>query len=134
VPLQALRNLSIRVGRNVETTMPNSSLLNVPSSQEDWDRWSFNHAQEHINIIQAIQKQKNIQLTQYQLDPVNMSNPLAMQDFLERHQQTHIDMDGALGLQSTDLQDVDLSDKKKLEAWVYSNFLEHYAANQALEI
>ena len=114
--------------------MPNSSLLNVPNSLEAWNQWSFNHAQEHINIIQAIQNLKGVQLTQYQLDPVNFTNKKAVDDFLERHQQTHIDMDGVLGIQSTDLQDTDLSDPKKLQAWIYSNWLEHNAANQELGI
>lgn len=114
--------------------MPNSSLLDIPRTPQDWNKWTFNHAQEHINILEAIQAQKGVSLVQYQLDPVNFVNETAFQDFLERHQQTHIDMDGVVGLQSTDLLDTDLKDPKKLEAWIYSNWLEHNAINQALGI
>ena len=114
--------------------MPSSSLLNVPKDKTGWDEWSFNHAQQHINIIQAIQKQKGIQLNQYQLYPINFSNEATTLTFLEWHQQTHLDMNNALGLQSVDLQDTNLKDQKQLESFVYYNFLEHFDANQALGI
>lgn len=87
--------------------------------------------QEHLKIIQAIQTQKNVRLNQYQLDPINFDN---LTYFLEWHQQSHLDFDGVLGLQSNDLQDVDLKDEKNRESFVYLNWLEHLAANKALGI
>lgn len=111
--------------------MPNSSLLNVPRTKSDWDTWSLNHMLEHQKILQAIQQQKGIALVQYQLDPINFENPTF---FLELHQQSHLDFDGALGLQSSDLQDVDLKDEKQLQSFIYINWLEHNSANAALKI
>lgn len=107
------------------------SLLNTPKTPEEWARWSFSDAQDHINIIQAIQKQEGVSLFQYQLDPINFQSPF---DFIRRHAQTHTDMNGVLGLQSVDLSEVDINDPNKLEAWIYSNYQEHNNAHEALGI
>lgn len=184
-----------------------SSLLNVPRTEEEWQRWSFNNWQDHLKIIQAIQattgnvtsvtltsggsgytsipgiqldghgtgaifnieirggvitsltltaggagyRSTGIQivggggsgatatitlnpwasLPVYQLDPINFISPA---DFIWRHAQTHTDMNGALGLQSTDLSTVDLTDENKVAAWIYSNYQEHNNAHNQLEI
>lgn len=86
---------------------------------------------EHQKVIQAIQRETGVALIQYQLDPINFED---LTSFLERHQQTHLDMDGALGLQSSDLQDVDLKDDKQLQSFIYINWIEHFNANQALGV
>lgn len=111
--------------------MSSNSLLNVPRTEADWNIWSFNHMQEHLAIIQAIKRRRNIDLVQYQLDPIDFSNA---KDFLERHQQSHLDFDGILGLQSNDLQDVDIADQNNRESFVYLNWLEHYNANRVLSV
>lgn len=67
----------------------------------------------------------------YQLDPINFDNPL---EFVRRHAQAHTDMNGVLGLQSTDLSEVDLNDPNKLQAWIYSNYEEHNNAHNRLQI
>lgn len=108
-----------------------NSLLNVPRNKEEWNRWSFSHAQDHIQIIQAIQQKKNLSLIQYQVDPIDFGNPL---DFLKRHSQLHTDMNGALDLQSIDLSETDLEDPNKLQAWVYSNYQEHNNVHLTLGI
>lgn len=184
-----------------------TSLLNTPTSSDEWQRWSFNHAQDHLKIIQAIQAttgnitsvtltnggsgytsipgieldphgsgaqfevmiqggviislsllssgegyQSNqilivggggtgatatitlnpwASLPVYQLDPVNFNSPA---DFIWRHAQTHTDMNGALGLQSIDLSEVDIDDINKLQAWVYSNYQEHNNVHERLGI
>ena len=56
------------------------------------------------------------------------------EDFLERNQQTHIDMNGQLGLQSVDLEDVDLKDPRQLQAWINFEYQELFAASAALGI
>ena len=43
-------------------------------------------------------------------------------------------MNGVLGLQSADVQDVDLGDPKQMEAWVRIHYLEHYYAESKLGI
>lgn len=184
-----------------------SSLLNVPKTPEEWQRWSFNNAQDHLLIIQQIQARTGnitsvtltnggsgytaipsvtldshgsgagfnvsivggvitsftlasgglgyrtteieivggggagatatitinpvIMLNQYQLDPVNFENP---EDFIWRHAQTHTDMNGALGLQSIDLSELDIHDPNKVAAWIYSQYQEHNNVHEALAI
>ena len=183
------------------------ALLNTPKTGDDWQRWSFDNAQDHLQIIQRIEATSGnvtgitltnggsgytslpsvildpngsgaafelsivggviqsvsvqssgvgyrsaefafsggggtgatavitlnrwISLPVYQLDPVNFQNPA---DFIWRHAQTHTDMNGALGLQSIDLSDIDIKDPNKLDAWIYSNYQEHNNAHNRLSI
>ena len=72
-----------------------------------------------------------IQTNDYQLDPISQND---LPGWLQRNQQTHIEMDAAIGSQSVDLQDVDLNDERQLEAWVWLHFLEHQTAEDKLEI
>lgn len=75
-----------------------------------------------------------INLTVYQVYPVNLNDPQAVQTFLENNQQAHDDFNGALGLPGVDLEGVDIKDKKQLEAWTFLNYQELYDASAALEI
>ena len=43
-------------------------------------------------------------------------------------------MNAILGLQSTDIQDVDLQDEKQLQSWINLHYLEHYYAEAKLGI
>jgi hypothetical protein len=43
-------------------------------------------------------------------------------------------MNGQLGLQSVDLEDVDLKDPRQLQAWINFEYQELYAASAALGI
>lgn len=184
-----------------------TSLLNIPKTDAEWQRWSFNNAQDHLRIIQKIQAttgnvigvtltnggsgytsiptialdtngsgatfQVSIQggviqsltvassgvgyrtnqiqilggggsgataaitlnpwlsLPVYQLDPINFQDP---KDFIWRHAKTHTDMNGALGLQSIDLSELDSADPSKVAAWIYSNYQEHNNVHEALKI
>ena len=108
-----------------------SSLLNTPRDDGEWQGWTFNHAQDHLKIIQAIKQQANINLAEYQLDPVNFNDPTS---FIRWHSLAHTDMNGVLGLQSIDLSEVDIKDENKLQAWIYSNYQEHNNAHERLKI
>ena len=108
-----------------------ASLLNVPQNDLDWKAWSFNHAQDHLEIIQAIQKDGGGVLIQYQLDPINFGSK---EEWEVRHLQTHIDMDAVLGVQSQDLSDFDVKDPKKLADWINNNYQEHFIARSVLGI
>lgn len=108
-----------------------ANLLNVPTSDAEWQIWSFSHRDSHVRIRQAIQTQKGVVLPDYQLDPIF---PQDMQGWLQRNSQTHNDMDGALGAQGTDLLDVDFNDEKQVQAWMFSHYQEHFTAEQALGI
>lgn len=106
-------------------------LLSVPKTSQDWWSWSFNHAQDHIDIIQAIKGKTNVNLTQYQLDPINFDD---IEGWEFRHLQTHIDMDNALGIQSADIGDFDINDPQSLEQFISNNWQEHNNAHQTLGI
>lgn len=97
-------------------------LLEVPRTAEDWLRWGWNHSADHREIIQAASNQ-GANLTNYVLYPIIMED---IAGFLTRHQQTHIDMDAAAGVQSTNLLGVDFNDERQLAAWISSNYQEHF--------
>jgi hypothetical protein len=108
-----------------------AAILNIPKTPLEWERWSFHHRLQHDQIRAAILTADNVNLIQYDMDPINFSSP---EDFLERNQQTHIDMNGQLGLQSVDLEDVDLKDQRQLQAWINFEYQELFAASAALGI
>src|SRR5665213_2751313 len=97
--------------------------MNVTKSNQDWSIWSFAHRLSHQAIRQAIMAQKGINLPEYLLDPIDFS---AIGGFLQRNQQSHVEMDGALGFQSEDLQTVDLKDEEQKIAWIDSHYQEHF--------
>ena len=108
-----------------------AALLNVPSTQNDWNIWSWHHRLSHSAILGAALRQKGIELTDYILDPINLQH---VEDWLERNQQMHVDADGLVGSQSIDLTDVDFQDKKQLQAWIYLHYLDHQTVEQRLGI
>jgi hypothetical protein len=105
-------------------------LLNVPTTPREWTRWSFSHAQVHIAIRQALAA-LGAPTGDYILDPIN---PGAIEEWLSRVQQTHTEMNGPLGLQSSDLTGVDFNDEAQTVAWIYLNWQEDNAALQALKL
>jgi hypothetical protein len=110
-----------------------TSLLNVPKTKNDWDRFSFAHRTHHTTIRQAIFSQSNgaDNLFEYQLDPIPANEET---DWLARNQQSHDDFNQVLNLQGTDLQGVDFKDKKQLETWIQLHWKEHQNAAIALGI
>lgn len=106
-----------------------ADLLNVPKSPRDWSLWSFSNKDTIQTLQRAILAQKNVQLTNYPLDPIDN-----IELFLERNQQSHSDIMSTLGLQSSDLQNVDLKKQNELQAWVYLCHRELYDAAQTLGV
>lgn len=105
-----------------------AALLNVPKTQDDWNIWAFNHRISHDMIRASIAAKGGPKLGDYQIDPIP---PQAMPKWLQNNQQLHIDMNSALGKQSVDLQDVDLSDERQLIAWIAIHYEEHFVAEAA---
>jgi hypothetical protein len=108
-----------------------ASLLNVPDTPETWSRWTFALSSDTAEIQQAIQTQLGVMLPTYQLDPLPA---FAAQEWLERNQQAHNDFNGALGLQGSDLESVNLKDRRERESWVWLVYRERQAARSALQI
>jgi hypothetical protein len=105
-----------------------AALLNVPRSEAEWNIWAFNHRVSHDTIRAGIAAKGGPALADYQIDPIP---PQAMPQWLQDNQQLHIDMNSALGQQSSDLQDVDLSDERQLIAWIAIHYQEHFDAEVA---
>lgn len=72
-----------------------------------------------------------VNLEQYELYPVDFNKS---QDWLTNVEQSMDDINSVLGLQSVDLEDVDLKDQKQLESWVNLLYQELYTASSALGI
>ena len=106
-------------------------LFNSPSSERDWSIWSLSHQASHRKIAQAIQGQKGVALQEYALDPIYLGD---FEDFLDRNQQAHNDMLGALGISGSDLQKVDIKNANQRRAWIYLHAREHKSAETALGV
>lgn len=106
-------------------------LQNVPNSYEEWQEWSFAHALDHQLIQNTILTQKSTTVQSTILDPIN---PDAMQDWLQRNQKSHTDINAALGQQGSDLEDVDITDRDQREAWFSAHYQEHYDWHAALGV
>jgi len=104
-------------------------LLNMPFGQQAMTTWSFNHADEHTQIILAITRKGGPALTQRILDPIANFN---FKNWLWSHQQTHNEMNSILRIQGSNLSDVDFEDQDELDAWVQLHYAEHSQANLKL--
>jgi hypothetical protein len=107
------------------------SLFNSPENPNAWSRYSFSHFSSHRRIILALGQQKNVNLTLYDLDPINFDD---WPNWLDRNQQAHNDFNSALGLQSGDLVTVDFRNDAQIRSWIYVHAREHEAAERALKI
>lgn len=106
-------------------------LFNTPSNDRDWSIWSLSHQASHRKIIQAIASQKQIPLQEYDLDPIYLAD---ITNFLDKNQQAHNDMLGALGISGSDLQQVDIKNANQKKAWVAIHAREHQQAELALGV
>ena len=107
------------------------ALENFPKEPNDWLRFAWNHRDSHDRIRAAIKTKQGRDLTDYQIEPMN---PDSMSYFLQNNSQLHDDMNAALKLTGSNLQDVDPKDEKQLQGWILLHYQEHYAAEQALGI
>ena len=108
-----------------------AALLNVPNSPQDWNVWSFNNRTELTRIRTSIRQKLNVNLPEYQLDPIAFNAVTLWQLW---NQQAHQDFNGALQLPSVDLEGADFSDRRQLEAWIWLNYQEVRAAEAALGV
>jgi hypothetical protein len=108
-----------------------TDLYSIPRTDAEWRTWSFAHRQSHLAIREAIRSNTGLNLPEYVLEPIT---GVDFQGFLQRNQQEHINMDGALSLPSVDLQDVDIKNQPQLVAWIYLHAQEHFDAEMALGI
>ena len=99
------------------------ALSNIPHSEEEWRFWAWHHRDSHSRIRRAIKKVYGVDLTDYQVEPIN---PNDLTDFLQNNSQLHDDANSTLGLQSANLQDANLQDEREMSAWIKLHALEHF--------
>lgn len=72
-----------------------------------------------------------VSLTEYSLDPIPTND---FSSWLQWNQESHTEMNGVLGLQGSDLEEVDFKNLQQLQPWIWLHFLEHQSAEQTLGI
>lgn len=103
-------------------------LAEIPRDENSWSRWCFHHRTSHEAIIAKL-RELGRPLTYYIVEPINWAQP---ELFLQSNSEMHIDMTAAVGLQSTNLQDVDLKDERQLIAWIFLHAQDHRNVESAL--
>lgn len=106
-------------------------LINVPRDEKSWEIWSFANKNQIFLIRQAIFEQKGINLPEYILEPIPFNN---FPEWLDRKAQSHEDFNSTLGLQSSDLRDLDPQNEQQLKSWIYVQYQELFTASSALGI
>jgi len=106
------------------------TLLSVPKTPQDWTIFSLAHSLVHQQIRQGLAAQ-GIKTGDYILDPIN---PTDIAEWQARVQQTHNEMNAALGLQSNSLEGADFNSPAQTNAWIFLNWQEDQAALAALKL
>ena len=106
-------------------------LANTPANDLEWQRFGFDHLDSHDRIRAAILEKLGVSLSPQVIYPLPLSQ---MKVWLDNNSRLHIDMDGVLGVQSSDLLDVNFNDRAQLDAWTALHYLEHRTAEQILGI
>jgi hypothetical protein len=106
-------------------------LYSQPSDDDSWRSWSFNHAANHYDMLQAVLVQKNQNLTMFCLDPMDPDN-LGL--WLYQHQEMHNQVNTVLKTQGYDLLALDWDDPDQFNEWLRLNGDEHVRISTALNI
>jgi hypothetical protein len=101
----------------------------LPQTPDDWSAWSFNHAAIHYTVVDAIQTQKNKNLSQFLLDPIS-----DVGYWLYLHQDSHNQINAALGTQGNNLLSYDWDDPDQVQEWLNLNGSEHQNWNTILKV
>jgi len=104
-------------------------ILYPPPGAEGMRSWLFAHWQDHLAIVDDLNRKLGLNLPVYVIDPLPQKD---MRSWLQRHQAYHIDMNGLLQIQGSDLQGLDLKDPENVRQWMFQNFLEHQAIRAVL--
>ena len=109
-----------------------AALLNTPTNDvTTWNVYAFN-LQNEVNLCNdAILTQFDIDNPSYQIDPVPL---FALQQWTQNISFSLTAIAEALGQQSVDLLDVDLSDTNQRTDWVYNIWQQLSSAEATLQI
>jgi hypothetical protein len=101
-----------------------AALLNIPTTQDQFNDWSFAHAAHHRDCIRAAETKGSTGLNEFILDPVDLVNGFGQ--WIYTHQTMHNQMNAALGTEGFDLTDTNWQDQGEFAAWIQNNENEHY--------
>lgn len=108
-----------------------AALFNVPTTARSWAQFSFHNRDQHQLAALSIRAQLGVSLTEYILDPIPVNDLAA---WLNLHQQSHNQVNEALGVAGNDLSAVDPNDQGQIEAWIQNHAAEHRAWGNILGI
>jgi hypothetical protein len=133
LPPRLQSGLSGFSGKAEDDSLPLPFLFSIPGDDERaLQQFMFWHEFDHFEINAALQSQRNVFVPSRILYPFNIEG---VSEWLEQHQQTHNDINAALGVPTgADLSQLDLRDGRSIQAWVYQNAQEHSAMRAVLAI
>lgn len=108
-----------------------ANLLNPPKNEQEWLWFTRDHRDSHDRIRDAIRKKYGVDLTDYNIEPINMMD---LRSFLQFNASLHNDMNAIVKSQSSDLLDVDFKSPEQIAAWFSLHYQEHENAEQLLGI
>lgn len=99
--------------------MPVANLANVPNSAQSWNEYSFALQATLRDINQRIYANQSVNLPNFILDPLNVSDPSAQ---LFQLQEMMDGINSTLGLSGFNYISVDLNNEGQLASWVFLLF------------
>ena len=96
--------------------------------------YSFAHMDHHRNMVSAVWTKFGINLPLYTIDPMPVGKGADTTLWAQLHQQLHQQLDPLLGIDFTDMTDVDFSSPDALAGWIRQNAALHQAEGLALGV
>lgn len=105
-------------------------LYAFPNSEDEWRSWTFNHAANHYDWVNA-PKAAGKMLVQY---PLDLIDPRDLGMWLYQHQVMHNQVNALLQTSGFDLTVLDWEDPDQLRNWINLNGAEHVRISAALGV
>lgn len=99
-----------------------ANLYNPPLTPEEFAFWAFSNHAEHRKAIVAVKAQKGTILADRVLSPIPLFD---LNNWLQRHQTMHNEMNTATGQIGNNLTEVNLNDREELIDWIELHAAEH---------
>lgn len=112
--------------------MPVLPLFNAPRSAEDLVKYAWFNADHHIQVTNAIQRTKGLNIETQIIYP--LPPPDDMGGWFLSHQSWHSQINSVLGTTGNNLLSVDFNDPAAVRAWAFLHATEHLAWQKATGI
>lgn len=107
-----------------------ADVFNIPSNDDELNRWSVLHMILHRSENEAVFRQHNILLTEFVLDPIDTREDSG---WFQNHQTMHDNIDQVIGVAQFNLLDVNWKDPAQRAGWFQSHAQLHRQETDALE-